>query len=125
MSNATILIVEDNPTNRKLLEAILRRHGYRLLLAENGELGIELAFLEKPDLILMDIQLPQISGIEAIRAIRAHPEVGNTPIIALTAHAMSDERDEAIAAGCNQYITKPIDTRTFPDQISHYFNKKA
>ncbi len=123
MPGQTILIVEDNPTNRKLLEAVLRRFNYRLLLAENGEEGLEIAFREKPDLVLMDIQLPRLNGLDAIRAIRANPDVAATPIVALSAHAMADERAEAYEAGCDGYLTKPIDTRSFHDQIKPFLKE--
>jgi two-component system cell cycle response regulator DivK len=117
MSNETILLVEDSPLNRRLIEAILRPRGYRLLVAEDGRQGIDMAVAEQPQLILMDVQLPEISGYDATRVLKSRPDTRAIPIVALTAHAMSDERERALAAGCDGYIAKPIDTRQFPEQI--------
>ena len=125
MAGETILIVEDNPTNRKLIEVVLRRTGCRLLSAENGEQGIEVALREKPDLILMDIQMPTMNGIDATRALRANPVTANTPIVALTASELVEERERAYEAGCNGYITKPIDTRAFPEQVQGYLKPNS
>jgi two-component system, cell cycle response regulator DivK len=121
MRSRTILIVEDNPVNRKLLVAVLRPHGYRLLSAVDGEEAVAIAFLELPDLILMDLQLPKMNGFEATQRLKELPETAKIPVIALTAHAMPEERRLAQQAGFNGYITKPIDTRTFPDQIRAVF----
>ncbi len=115
MPGEIILIVEDSPLNRKLVETVLRPHGYRLLNAVNGEEAI--ATRERPDLILMDLQLPKVSGYDAIRILKSQPETAHIPIAALTAHAMAYERDQALALGCVDYITKPINTREFPDQV--------
>ncbi len=118
--NETILLVEDSPLNRRLIEAILKPRGYRLLVAEDGQKGIDIAVAELPHLILMDVQLPEVSGYDATRILKSREETRHIPIVALTAHAMSDERDRAMAAGCDGYIVKPIDTRAFPDQIREY-----
>ena len=120
MAGETILIVEDSALNRKLVETVLRPYGYRLLIAVDGEEAIEVATSEKPDLILMDIQLPKISGYQATQALKAQPETAHIPIVALTAHAMDGERERAEAVGCDGFITKPINTRVFPDQIRQY-----
>jgi two-component system cell cycle response regulator DivK len=120
LSQQTILIVEDSELNRRLLEAVLEPHGYRLLVAENGERGIELARAERPDLILMDVLLPGIDGYEATRKLRVDPATRQLTIVALTATATSEEQEQALAAGCDGYIPKPIDTRAFPDQISEF-----
>jgi len=122
MANETILIVEDNLLNRKLVEAILKPLGYRLLTAVNGEEGIEVATRERPDLILMDLQLPKVSGYDATEVLKSQPETAHITIVALTAHAMADERARALAAGCDGYITKPVDTRTFPGQVREYLD---
>jgi CheY-like chemotaxis protein len=122
MANETILIVEDNLLNRKLVEAILKPLGYRLLTAVNGEEGIEVATRERPDLILMDLQLPKVSGYDATEVLKSQPETAHITIVALTAHAMADERERALAAGCDGYITKPVDTRTFPGQVRQYLD---
>ena len=122
MANETILIVEDNLLNRKLVEAILKPLGYCLLTAVNGEEGIEVATRERPDLILMDLQLPKVSGYDATEVLKSQPETAHITIVALTAHAMADERERAMAAGCDGYITKPVDTRVFPGQVREYLD---
>jgi len=120
MSQETILIVEDSELNRRLLEAVLKPHGYRLLVAEDGETGLVLAREGQPDLILMDVLLPGIDGYEATRRLRADPETRHIVVIALTASASDEERAQALAAGCDAYISKPIDTRAFPQQIRQF-----
>ena len=125
MSTETVLIVEDNPTNRKLIEVLLRRSGFRLLSAESAEQGLEIAFREKPDLILMDLLLPQMSGIEATRQLRANPLTANAIIVALTATPFDDERDAAIAAGCSGCIIKPVDIQQFPAQVQAFLQAAA
>lgn len=120
MADETILIVEDSALNRKLVETVLQPHGYRLLTAVNGEEGVEVATCEKPDLILMDVQLPKMSGYDATRILKAQPETAHIPIVALTAHAMEGERERSEEAGCDGYLTKPIDTRIFPGQVRAY-----
>ncbi len=122
MANETILIVEDNLLNRKLVEAILKPLGYHLLTAVNGEEGIEVATRERPDLILMDLQMPKVSGYDATEVLKSQPETAHITIVALTAHAMEDERERAMAAGCDGYITKPVDTRVFPGQVRQYLD---
>ena len=106
---AKILIVEDDELNRDSLRRLLRRRGFEIVLAVDGEDGIETARAEAPDLILMDMSLPVVDGWEATRRLKADPAVQATPIIALTAHAMSGDRDKALAAGCDDFDTKPID----------------
>jgi CheY-like chemotaxis protein len=125
MAGETVLVIEDNPTNRKLIEIVLRRSAYRLLSAENGELGVEIALRENPDLILMDLQLPVMSGIDATRILRSNPATVKTPIIALTGSEIVEERERALEAGCTGYITKPIDTRAFPEQVRGFLNSKS
>jgi two-component system cell cycle response regulator DivK len=123
MSNETILIVEDSKLNRKLVETVLRPHDYRLLIAVDGQEALDTATRERPDLILMDMQLPKISGYDATQTLKAQPETADIPIVALTAHAMEDERERAKAAGCDGYITKPINTRTFPEQVKEHLDR--
>jgi CheY-like chemotaxis protein len=107
---ASILLVEDNEMNRDMLTRRLERRGFRVRVACDGEEGVAMATgAERPDLILMDMSLPRVDGWEATRRIKADPSVSAVPVIALTAHAMSDDRDKAIAAGCDDYDTKPID----------------
>jgi two-component system, cell cycle response regulator DivK len=105
----TILIVEDNEMNRDMLSRRLERKGYNVLIAVDGEMGISVARASSPDLILMDMSLPVVDGWEATRRIKADPVLKHTPVIALTAHAMANDRDKALEAGCDDYDTKPID----------------
>jgi CheY-like chemotaxis protein len=106
---AKILLVEDNEMNRDMLSRRLVRKGYEVVLAFDGQAGVDMAGSEAPDLILMDMSLPVLDGWEATRRIKAAPGTCHAPIIALTAHAMSGDREKAIEAGCNDYDTKPID----------------
>src|SRR3972149_5091593 len=122
MSVPTVLIIEDSALNRKLVETVLKPHGYRVLTAEDGQTGVEAALRERPDLILMDVMMPVMNGYAATRRIKDHRDTSNIPIVALTASAMPHERDQALAAGCDGYITKPIDTRAFPNQIKQFLN---
>ena len=104
-----ILLVEDNEMNRDMLSRRLERRGYDVVIAVDGQLGIEMAQAEMPDLILMDMSLPVIDGWEATRTLKAAEKTKDIPIIALTAHAMSTDRDKALEAGCDDYDTKPIE----------------
>jgi CheY-like chemotaxis protein len=121
----TILIVEDSALNRKLVTTILQFYGYNLLIAMDGEDAIEIATREQPDLILMDMQLPKISGYDATQTLKSQPETADIPIVALTAHAMEDERERAMTARCDGYITKPIDTRAFPGLVRQYLDLRG
>jgi two-component system cell cycle response regulator DivK len=105
----TILIVEDNEMNRDMLSRRLMRKGYEVLLAVDGEMGLEVARQNTPDLILMDMSLPVVDGWEATRRLKADDRLKHIPVIALTAHAMANDRDKALEAGCNDYDTKPIE----------------
>lgn len=104
-----ILVVEDNEENRDSLKRRLERRGFEVLIAEDGQKGIERASAEKPDLVLMDMNMPVLDGWEATRRIKAQADLAGTPVIALTAHAMSGDRERAIEAGCADYHTKPIE----------------
>jgi two-component system cell cycle response regulator DivK len=104
-----ILLVEDNEMNRDMLSRRLMRNGYEVLLAVDGELAVSVATADMPDLILMDMSLPVIDGWEATRRIKSVAATAHIPIIALTAHAMAGDREKAIAAGCDDYDTKPIE----------------
>ena len=104
-----ILLVEDNEMNRDMLARRLEKRGYTVVIAVDGQSGVSLARSEKPDLILMDMSLPIIDGWEASRQLKADAAVASIPIIALTAHAMAEDREKALAAGCNEYETKPVD----------------
>jgi CheY-like chemotaxis protein len=106
---ARILLVEDNEMNRDMLSRRLVRRGYEVVIAVDGEQGVAMARSEAPALILMDMSLPGLDGWEATRRIKAAPETKRIPVIALTAHAMSGDREKAIAAGCDDFDTKPVD----------------
>ncbi|EHK53133.1 response regulator [Allomesorhizobium alhagi] len=104
-----ILLVEDNEMNRDMLSRRLSRRGFEVLIAENGQSGVELTISERPDLILMDMSLPVMDGWEATRRIKADPATSRIPVIALSAHAMTSDREMALAAGCDDYDSKPVD----------------
>jgi two-component system cell cycle response regulator DivK len=104
-----ILLVEDNEMNRDMLSRRLVRNGFEVIMAVDGEQGVVMARSERPDLILMDMSLPVLDGWEATRRVRSSEATAAIPIIALTAHAMSGDREKAIEAGCNDYDTKPIE----------------
>jgi two-component system cell cycle response regulator DivK len=105
----TILIVEDNEMNREMLSRRLERKGYAVLIAVDGAEGIAVARASTPDLILMDMSLPLVDGWEATRQLKANDALKHIPVIALTAHAMANDRDKALQAGCEDYDTKPIE----------------
>jgi two-component system cell cycle response regulator DivK len=107
MSGKTILYVEDNELNRKIVRDLLRRTSYRLIEAPDGEAGVTIALEQRPDLILMDVQLPKISGFEATRRLRAEPATADTPIIAITSFALSGDEQKAKDAGASSYLAKP------------------
>ena len=115
-----ILVVEDNETNLYLIKFMLNKSGYEVIEAMDGQTGVELAAKEKPDLILMDIQLPDIDGLEATKRIRASEADSEIPIIALTSYAMVGDREKALAAGCTGYIEKPINPETFIADMEKY-----
>jgi two-component system, cell cycle response regulator DivK len=104
-----ILYVEDNEDNVYVLKGRLERAGHTVLIASDGERGIAVAVAEKPDLVIMDLSLPVIDGWEATRRLKAHPETQAIPVLALSAHAMAGDRERALAAGCDDFETKPID----------------
>ncbi len=119
---ARILLVEDNEMNRDMLSRRLIRRGYTVLVAVDGQQGIDMAMHEQPDLILMDMSLPVLDGWEATRQIRATPVTQRIPIIALTAHALSGDRARSLEAGCNEYETKPVDFPRLMTKIEHLLN---
>ncbi len=120
MNKFTILIIEDNQLNMKLVRSMLKLAHYQVLEAKDAEDGILLARENLPDLILMDIQLPGIDGLDATRIIKDDPVLKHIPVVALTSYAMQGDEEKAIRAGCNGYIAKPIDTRNFLDILSGY-----
>jgi two-component system cell cycle response regulator DivK len=111
VSARTILYVEDNEVNRKIVRDLLRRTSYRLIEAHDGEAGMALAHEQCPDLILMDVQLPKVSGIDAMRALRQAPATAHTPIIAITSFALSGDEQRAKDAGATAYLAKPYSPR--------------
>ncbi len=113
-----ILIIEDNPRNLKLARDILNHVGYRTLEAANAEDGLALARAERPGLVLMDVQLPGMDGVEALSRLRADPVTADIRVVALTAFAMKDDRDRFLAAGFDGYLEKPLDVREFPGQVA-------
>ena len=119
---ARLLYVEDNEMNRDMLSRRLQRRGYEVLIAVDGEQGIKLATAEKPDLILMDMSLPVIDGWEAVRRLKASPDTDSIPIIGLTAHAMESDREKCLAAGCDDYDTKPVELPRLLAKIEQWLN---
>lgn len=115
-----ILVVEDNETNMYLCCRILKSSGYEVIEAKTGEEGVELAIKEKPDLIIMDIQLPGIDGYEATKRLRKLEVDREIPIVALTSYAMAGDREKSLAAGCTGYLEKPINPNTFMSEIEKY-----
>ncbi|GAB4207530.1 MAG: response regulator [Roseiflexaceae bacterium] len=114
---ARILLVEDNEMNRDMLSRRLERRGHELLIATDGQQGLELARNGAPDLVLMDMSLPVLDGWEATRQLKADPQTSAIPVIALTAHAMSGDREKAMEAGCDDYDTKPIELPRLLEKI--------
>jgi two-component system cell cycle response regulator DivK len=121
----TILLVEDNGSNMYLITFLLKKNGYNVLQAFTGEEGVQIALKEKIDLILMDIQLPDINGYEATKRIRASKVDYNVPIIALTSFVMAGDEEKALSLGFTGYLTKPIDPATFVQAIEKYLYVEA
>ncbi|HEY7560465.1 MAG TPA: response regulator [Candidatus Binatia bacterium] len=117
MSNKTILNVEDNEYNLKIIRQLLNRTSYRLIEAVDGEQGVTMAYNELPDLILMDIQLPKLSGLEATRQLRADPKTAHIPIIVITSFALSGDSEKAKDAGASAYLAKPYSPRELLQMI--------
>jgi CheY-like chemotaxis protein len=120
LMTARILVVEDNRDNMILIVDILSSFDYEVLQATDGEQGVEMANAEKPDLILMDLSLPRMDGWTATRYIKANPELKQIPIIALTAHAMVGDRERALEAGCDEYISKPINLPELTTKVAQF-----
>ena len=121
----TILVVEDNEMNREMLTRRLERKGYKVLLATDGHTSIEVARANMPDLILMDMSLPFVDGWEATRRMKADHALKHIPVIALTAHAMANDRDKALEAGCDDYDTKPIELPRLLGKIENLLHVTA
>ena len=120
-----ILLVEDNEMNRDMLSRRLQKQGYEVVLAVDGDEGLAKAQSENPALILMDMSLPGIDGWEATRRLKAAPDTQKIPIIALTAHAMTDDRDKALAAGCDDFDTKPVELPRLLSKIQALLGRQA
>jgi CheY-like chemotaxis protein len=118
-----ILLVEDNAVNRRLAEFLLRSQGYHVREAANAQEAFDLIRRERPDLIVMDIQLSGMDGLEVTRKIKAQPEMTEIPVVAVTSYAMRGDREKALAAGCAGYITKPIDKVAFIAEIASHLGK--
>ncbi len=123
MTRATILVIEDNDLNMMLTTDLLEIAGYSVLQAFDAETGIETAREKLPDLILMDLALPRIDGLTAVRLLKADPATSHIPVVALTAHAMLGDERKALDAGCTGYIAKPIDANRFPAKIEEYLKR--
>ena len=121
----TVLVIEDNPRNLKLVRDLLQFSGYHTIEATTGEDGLDLARAQRPDLVLMDVQLPGIDGVEVLRRLRADPATAGLVIAALTAFAMKDDRVRFLEAGFDGYLEKPLDVRAFPGQVSDLLTLRA
>jgi two-component system, cell cycle response regulator DivK len=120
MTSPQILVVEDNARNMRLFCDVLQASGYRTLEAATGEQAVDLVFEHRPDLVLMDIQLPDIDGIEALRRVRADERFASVPVLALTAQAMDGDRERFLAAGFDGYLSKPVDIADFVATVKRY-----
>jgi two-component system, cell cycle response regulator DivK len=124
MANELILIVEDNEKNRKLARDVLAHRGYRIAEAETGEDGVRLAGELRPDLVLMDIELPGMNGVDALRQLRSNPTTQDIPVMAVTASAMTHDRQKIMAAGFDAYQNKPISVRPFVEAVGEMLARR-
>ena len=120
MKNKAVLVIEDNELNMKLVRSLLKIGNYEIFEAEDAETGIKLMHKHRPDLVLMDVQLPGMNGLRATQIIKENPAIKDIPVVALTSYAMQGDEEKASEAGCTGYITKPIDTKTFLDSLKQY-----
>jgi two-component system, cell cycle response regulator DivK len=125
MSGKNILLVEDNEVNRRLAGFLLRSHGYQVREATTAAAAFEILKTDHPDLIVMDIQLPGMDGLEATRKLKEQPATADIPVIAVTSYAMKGDREKALAAGCASYVTKPIDKNTFIQEVAAHLPNKS
>lgn len=123
--DVTILLIEDNEQNRYLTTFLLESHGFKVVSAHDGRLGVDLARSLKPVLILLDIQLPTMDGYSVARALRSFDELKQTPIVAVTSYAMAGDREKALEAGCNGYIEKPINPDSFAAEVASFIAARA
>lgn len=121
----TVLLVEDNEDNLIVYRTILDHVGYRVIEARDGEEGVARASADVPDLILMDVSLPRMDGWEATRHIKADPKTRHIPIIAVTAHALDDDREKAVEVGCDGYLAKPVAPRRVVEEVERFIGKPA
>jgi two-component system cell cycle response regulator DivK len=124
MTPVTILYIEDNAPNVTVVERIIESMGHQLIVATNARDGLDIVFRDKPDIILMDISLPDMDGLTATKLIRADAVMGNVPIIAVTANAMVGDREKCLEAGCNEYLQKPIMLKTLVNALKPYVTEK-
>jgi CheY-like chemotaxis protein len=125
MDTHIILIIEDNPLNMKLFRVLLKSEKYEVIEAEDAKTGIDQVRLRHPHLILMDIGLPGMDGLSATRIIKADPALKNIPIVALTSHAMSGDEEKTLEAGCDGYMSKPINTQCFLEMVSRHLSGRV
>ncbi len=123
MAGEKILLVEDNPVNRRPAEFLLRSQGDQVCEATTAQEAFEILRTERPDLIVMDIQLPGMDGLKATRKIKAQPETADIPVLAVTSYAMKGDREKALAAGCAGYVTKPIDKVIFVREVASHLRR--
>ncbi len=123
MAGEKILLVEDNEINRRLAVFLLRSQGYQVREATTAEEALEVLKTDRPGLILMDVQLPDMDGLEVTRKLKENPSTRDIPVVAITSYAMKGDREEALVAGCTDYITKPIDKTTFLQRVPTYFRR--
>ncbi|HHT9114301.1 MAG: response regulator [Planctomycetes bacterium] len=123
MSDKNVMVVEDNEKNRKLMRVVLKAKGYNIIEAATGEEALNILKSQKPDIILMDIQLPGIDGLTLIKQIKASVITKDIPIIAVTAYAMKGDEQKILDTGCNAYVSKPINTQELPLIVEKYINK--
>jgi two-component system cell cycle response regulator DivK len=125
MNEKKILLVEDNEVNRRLAGFLLRSHGYEVSEATSAATAFEMVEKERPDLIVMDIQLPGMDGLEITRKLKEQPTTADIPVVAVTSFAMKGDREKALAAGCAGYVTKPIDKKTFIQEVAAHVGNKG
>jgi two-component system, cell cycle response regulator DivK len=124
MTQQTILYIEDNPENRLLVKRVLEAEGYVVIEADSGMAGLSTAVATRPDLVLMDINLPEIDGYELTRRLKRMEHLAGVPVVAMTANVMKGDREKTLAAGCDGYIQKPIDVDQLPIQIARFLKVK-
>lgn len=125
MDNKRILLVEDHEDNRNIYRTILEHYGYEVVIATDGQSGIRLAREARPDLVLMDLSIPVVDGWEATRLLKADGETSSIPIIALSAHALAEDRERARQAGCDGYLAKPVEPRRVLEEVARFLGHPA